>query len=423
MNGQRIIIAGGGICGLMAARILAGKFQVTIIEYRNILGGRIRSLPLAGAAGCIEAGAEFVHGNLPITLSLLKEAGLEYVKAGGKMLRREGNRWKEEEEMVEEWDKLLALMKKQDPGITMQEFLDENFPGDKNAKFRQHVKQFVQGFDVAEPARVSVKALYKEWEAEEDNYRIVQGYSALTRFLENDCIKKGCRIITGKAVKQIDWKKDNITAHTSDGERYTSEKILVTIPVSVLQKHTGLCSISFNPSIDNYISSSLQIGFGTVIKIVLEFNKPIWQEKTGFILSDAAIPTWWTQYPLNNNLFTGWIGGPMAEKIAHHTDEELLQMAISSIAQIFDLSQSDVRNNLKQSFVFNWNNYGESIGAYSYTTPSSPAARQLLNTPLEDSLFFAGEGLYEGNRPGTVEAALTSGKSAAEKIISSAGIP
>ena len=33
-----------------------------------------------------EAGAEFIHGNLPITLQLLKDAGIGYTEVKGKMV-------------------------------------------------------------------------------------------------------------------------------------------------------------------------------------------------------------------------------------------------------------------------------------------------------------------------------------------------
>jgi monoamine oxidase len=47
----------------------------------------------------------------------------------------------------------------------------------------------------------------------------------------------------------------------------------------------------------------------------------------------------------------------------------------------------------------------------------APDARRLLKEPLEDTLYFAGEGLYEGEVPGTVEAAFSSGATVADKII------
>ena len=39
----------------------------------------------------------------------------------------------------------------------------------------------------------------------------------------------------------------------------------------------------------------------------------------------------------------------------------------------------------------------------------TPACRQLLRTPVAETLYFAGEAIYEGTVPGTVEAAFHSG--------------
>ena len=44
-------------------------------------------------------------------------------------------------------------------------------------------------------------------------------------------------------------------------------------------------------------------------------------------------------------------------------------------------------------------------------------ARKILNLPVQETIFFAGEALYDGEVPGTVEAALVSGREAAEKVI------
>lgn len=133
------------------------------------------------------------------------------------------------------------------------------------------------------------------------------------------------------------------------------------------------------------------------------------------------IPTWWTQYPVDNNLITGWVGGPGAKKLSAHTNEQLLEIGISSLSHIFDISADEMREKIKQSFVFNWLSFAESLGAYSYSTPESKNARKLLNTPLAGSVFFAGEGLYDGEYSGTVEAALDSGQKAAAKLLKTLG--
>ncbi|RYG47463.1 MAG: FAD-dependent oxidoreductase, partial [Chitinophagaceae bacterium] len=129
------------------------------------------------------------------------------------------------------------------------------------------------------------------------------------------------------------------------------------------------------------------------------------------------IPTWWTQHPVKNNLITGWAGGPVAAKFSQHTDDEVIEIALQSLANIFDTSVEKLRNIIESSYVFNWSKNEESLGAYSFSTPDSASARKILNEPLKNTLFFAGEGLYHGPYTGTVEAALDSGEKVARKLL------
>ncbi len=76
----------------MAARSLSSSYKVILIEQRHELGGRIRTI--RSGDNIIEAGAEFMHGDVPLTIELLKEASLDYVKAEGRMLRKSRNRIK-----------------------------------------------------------------------------------------------------------------------------------------------------------------------------------------------------------------------------------------------------------------------------------------------------------------------------------------
>ena len=72
---------------------------------------------------------------------------------------------------------------------------------------------------------------------------------------------------------------------------------------------------------------------------------------------------------------------------------------------------------LTASAVVNWKKDPYSRGAYSYDTVGSIEAKKILNTPIEGTIYFAGEAFYEGTSPGTVEAALVSAKNVVEKIV------
>ena len=71
--------------------------------------------------------------------------------------------------------------------------------------------------------------------------------------------------------------------------------------------------ISFDPVINEYKRAALQIGWGSVTKILLQFKEAFWNEEEkniGFLFSGEIIPTWWTQLPNKYPLLTGWLGGP-----------------------------------------------------------------------------------------------------------------
>jgi monoamine oxidase len=173
--------------------------------------------------------------------------------------------------------------------------------------------------------------------------------------------------------------------------------------------------------------AAADIGFGNVVKFLLRFTTKWWVDQGGrdlsdlsFLISEASVPTWWTQQPAGYPVLTGWLAGPRADRVSLLTSGELVELGVASLAEIFALPRDQLRKNLVASRAINWGNDPFARGAYSYATTGTKEAQALLKKPDGGAIFFSGEALYAGPDMGTVEAALANGLETAQMILAKA---
>ena len=418
---KEMIVIGAGACGLMAARILAESgHRVSVIEARDRTGGRINTIHSPFSIP-VEAGAEFVHGKQPITDSVLAEASLKKTMLSGKRYQLWDGNLMKGDFFDAAWDELTEKLDQLDSDTTLQRFLEEHFSGDRYQSLRKKATGFAEGYDAADVSRVSAIALREEWSGSDDEhqYHIEGGYSAMIDFLEKSVKKAGGQVHLSSPVSEIHWRNGKVRVVTTTNGQFEGEKLIVTIPLGLLQKK----SVQFHPAIPAHDQAFCSMGFGGVIKLFIEFSDAFWEKRIprtlkdlAFVFSDAAIPTWWSQLPKKTPLLTGWMGGSSTLMIPDSNDY-LLDKALQSLQYIFNCDIETIRSRILNFHSASWVHDPFACGAYAYPTIDTNEALDFIKKPLADTVYFAGEAMYKGSAIGTVEAALHSGKKIAGALL------
>ncbi|EJN13558.1 monoamine oxidase [Bradyrhizobium sp. YR681] len=416
---EHIVVVGAGAAGLMAARELAraGR-RVTILEARARCGGRILPLPASQFGYPADGGAEFVHGEAPVTRALLREAGLSLLEIEGAQWSFDGASFSRESRHDPHEAELHAVLAELKDDLTVADFLRRHFAGPEYDRLRYSTTRMVEGYDAADPARASILALREEWMdgGHHIQARIVGGYGALIDFLAAECRGHGAAIHFGCVVSAIEDEGNAVVVRCANGDAHGCDRVIVTVPLPLLR------GIALPAAARAKAAAADDIGFGSVIKILLRFARPWWRERKPdladmtFLLSQQTIPVWWTRYPDQQPVLTGWFGGPRTAQLEGLDPQGLVDAGLSSLAGIFALPREDVARDLVAAEAVNWAHDPFARGAYSWATPRTRDAQTIL-ARVDGSVLFSGEALYRGRDMGTVEAALASGLATAGTIL------
>jgi monoamine oxidase len=415
------VVVGAGAAGLMTARELAraGK-RVIILEARARCGGRIYPLPAREFGYPAEGGAEFVHGAAPVTRALMREAQLSLSPRGGTRWSVRAGALSPADASLPHAGRFYRALAEVKADLPIAEFLETHFADRRYDELRRSITRTVEGYDAADPRRASTLALRDEWTARDDGEhgRIAKGYGELIEYLLSECCSHGAALHLGAAVTAIDEASGRIVVRCYHGGKFEADAAILTVPLPLLSE------IALPPAAHERAAAAADIGYGNVVKILFRFATKWWADHGGrdladlsFLLSDATVPTWWTQYPDGYPVLTGWFAGPKADRVSSLTEAELIDMGLASLAEIFDLPLDRIRRDLIASRAINWGNDPFARGAYSYATLRTREAQSVLRKSNGDAIFFSGEALYAGPDMGTVEAALASGQETVQTIL------
>lgn len=402
-----VLIIGAGIAGLYAAqKLMAQGISVTILEAGNYVGGRIRTLK-GFADHEIELGAEEVHGKRSEWYNLVSSTpGAQLGQNNSEDYYYIDNQlksdaaWSSNNNLTEA--KTFESTARNYSGAdktVYQEILDRNI----HPSVYEIVNAMTGNEYGTSSNRLSILGITEEdqlWNSGNQNYELKNStYSAVLQYHFGDAINK---VQLNKAVKSINYSGAKTIATDANGTEYIADKVLVTVPLSVLKAG----DIHFSPSLPESKRSAMEkIGMGAGMKIILKFNNRFWPSDTGSIIGGSKCPEYWfTAGKSNTPILTAFIMGEKAEYLSG-----LGNGAIQELLKELDTMYGNnaASNAYSDAHITDWGKEQFFKGAYSYPVVGGGISmRAELARAVDSKIYFAGEATHTAGHSGTVHGAL-----------------
>ena len=222
---------------------------MVVLEARERVGGRCWTRRMAGLDIPVELGAEFIHGEAKATHSLLREAGIAAVDSVREQRYLDRGRLHPLNAFTEAQRAMEHVLIERD--ISFAELLARKPLPEKTKTF---ARMMVEGFDAADPKRVSALSIAEEWgeggSLGASQPRPAGGYGALFGWLANAIVQRGVRLQLQALVRRVQWKRGAVTVQGSFlGEPFAlkARRAVITLPLGVLQSD----AVRFSPALGN----------------------------------------------------------------------------------------------------------------------------------------------------------------------------
>jgi monoamine oxidase len=440
-KGKRVVVIGAGFSGLACAfELLAAGYDVTVLEARNRVGGRVVSFSDFIKDRNVEGGGELIGSNHPTWVAYASKFGLEFLDVTeaddleapivleGKKLDTEtakklyeemeaalGNMnadaekidpdepWKSEDAAaldkrpVAEWVEKQEVSPLCKRGITVQLTADNGVATSKQSYLGMLTAVKGGGLD-------------KYW-TETEVYRCKGGNQQLAKKLASEIGEQRLRI--GLPVTDVTVQDDRVVIKCSDGRTLEADEVVLAVPPSTWGK------IHFEPD----LPSTLKPQMGVNVKYLTAVKQRFWKEAglSADALGDGDVSMTWEStdnQPGDENIgLTCFSGGPAAEACRSRRGEALDRAYAAELKKFYPaFSEQFVKARFMDWPGDNWTMASYSFAAPGQVTTVGPILRKGLGR-----LHFAGEhACYKF--VGYMEGALNSGVSLAKRLAQRDGV-
>jgi len=392
----KVLIIGAGAAGLYAGYILKSKgIDFQILEASPIYGGRLGKLTNF-ANFPIDLGAQWLHGKNSILADLIEKSTTKISLDNSEVKYWFNNQLTStlpQSVEIFEGDGL--------PDISYKDYAIQKGLGNEY-KF---IVENIAGDQGAAASRLSV--LYnnieeENWNSGDDDFKFQETYFDLIDKQIASQVKD--KIIQNIIVSKIDYSETNIVVTDSNNNTYTADKLIITVPITVLKTN----DIQFIPALpsDKTVAFS-KIGMDAGMKVFMKFSNKFFDQNIigGNICAAYADDS--VGKAVDDNVLLAFVMGEQAEYLTSlGTDTEITTALLQELDTMYN---GQATTSFIASHVQNWTTNPFIKGAYSYSTVGMGNARQIAAQSVNDKLFFAGEAMNVNGHHQTVQGAIETG--------------
>jgi len=438
-KGKRVVVVGAGFAGLAAAHELTALgYEVTVVDARNRVGGRVLSFSDLVPGKNVEGGGELVGSNHPVWVAYADKFGLSFldvteteevefpVVLQGRRIEAEkaGELW---EEMDALCNRMNADAAKVDPRAPW------NSP-DAIALDRRSLRSWIDAQEGSDLGKVALDALLMSdngvstsWQSYLGNLAMVAGGGGETFWSDsevyrcaggNDQLAKKLaatldakRVMLGVPAKRIASSEKGATVTLADGRVLEADDVIVAVAPSVWNR------IDFDPG----LPAALRVQMGANVKFLAAAKGRFWLDEklAPDFLSDGDISQTWdgtdNQPGEEGACMVAFSGGPPAQNCGAYESAERAERYLQELERVY----TGIRKSFTKSRYMGWTDDLWTQGSYSFPAQGEvTGVGPLLQQAHAGRIHFAGEHCcyaFVGYMEGALQSGVTVAKRLAER--------